>query len=182
MQGARHKIPKLGVDALFTRCGYTGEDGFEVAINSSKAVAFCEMLRAEGVEPCGLGARDSLRLEAGLCLYGHEMNEKVSPVEAALQWVITPRRRTEGGFIGHEKYMEIRKKGVPNKRVGFIYTGNGSAAREQTDIVKDGKKVGHVTSGSFGPTVGKNLGMAYIDNGFNEVGTKLHTVVRGKEF
>lgn len=78
-----------------------------MAIKATKAAEFCELLRSNGVEPCGLGARDSLRLEAGLCLYGHEMDESVSPVEAVLQWVITPRRRTEGGFIGHEKYMEI---------------------------------------------------------------------------
>jgi len=84
MEGARHKIPQLGVDALFTRCGYTGEDGFEIAVKATKAVDFCELLRKAGVEPCGLGARDSLRLEAGLCLYGHEMDETVSPVEAAL--------------------------------------------------------------------------------------------------
>lgn len=84
MAGARYQIPKLGSDALFTRCGYTGEDGFEVAIKASKAVDFCELIRAAGAEPCGLGARDSLRLEAGLCLYGHEMDEKVSPVEAVL--------------------------------------------------------------------------------------------------
>lgn len=84
MEGARHKIKALNVDALFTRCGYTGEDGFEVAIKSTKAAEFCELLWSNGVEPCGLGARDSLRLEAGLCLYGHEMDEAVSPVEAAL--------------------------------------------------------------------------------------------------
>jgi len=128
MEGARHKIPKLGVDALFTRCGYTGEDGFEVAVKASKAADFCELIRAAGAEPCGLGSWDSLRLEAGLCLYGHEMDEKVSPVEAVLQWLISPRRRTEGGFIGHDKYMAIWKKGVNTKRVGFVYTGTGSAA------------------------------------------------------
>lgn len=92
MEGSVQKINKLGVSALFTRCGYTGEDGFEIAVPAAKAADFCELLRTAGVEPCGLGARDSLRLEAGLCLYGHEMDETVSPVEAALQWIISPRR------------------------------------------------------------------------------------------
>lgn len=128
MEGSRQKVKALNIDALFTRCGYTGEDGFEVAIKASKAAEFCELLRSNNVEPCGLGARDSLRLEAGLCLYGHELDETISPVEAVLQWVITPRRRTEGGFIGHSKYMEIRKKGVTKKRVGFLYSGTGPAA------------------------------------------------------
>lgn len=90
MEGSRQKIKALNIDALFTRCGYTGEDGFEVAVKASKAAEFCELLRSNNVEPCGLGARDSLRLEAGLCLYGHELDETISPVESVLQWVITP--------------------------------------------------------------------------------------------
>ena len=111
----RH-IPKLDTEVIATRCGYTGEDGFELSVQNDKAIDLANLLLSikdktgnSIVAPCGLGARDSLRLEAGLCLYGHEMDETVSPVEAILQWTISKRRKTEGGFIGHEGYLAKRK-------------------------------------------------------------------------
>ena len=119
MESTRSKITSLGVDALFTRCGYTGEDGFEVSIKADKVVDFCDLLLdveldgEKAVGLAGLGARDSLRLEAGLCLYGNEINEGTSPVDAILQWTISKRRKTEGGFIGHDSYMKRRKEGAP---------------------------------------------------------------------
>lgn len=182
MEGARHNITKLNENALFTRCGYTGEDGFEVAVSAGNAANFCDLLAQNGVEPAGLGARDSLRLEAGLCLYGHEMDETTSPVDAILQWTISKRRRTEGGFIGHDKYMARRKEGAASKRCGFIYDKSGPAAREEAKVFKDGEEIGHVTSGSFGPTVGKNVGMAYVKGDQFKAGSTWEVEVRNKRF
>ena len=182
MEGGRHEIPQLSENALFTRCGYTGEDGFEVAVKAEKSAQFCDLLAQQGVEPAGLGARDSLRLEAGLCLYGHEMEEQTSPVDAVLQWTISKRRRTEGGFIGHDKYMARRKEGASSKRCGFIYDGSGPAARENAKVFKDGEQIGHVTSGSYGPTVGKNVGMAYVNGKNFKAGTTFEVEVRNKRF
>jgi len=182
MEGARHLIPKLDENALFTRCGYTGEDGFEVAVKAEKAAQFCDLLAQNGVEPAGLGARDSLRLEAGLCLYGHEMEEQTSPVDAVLQWTISKRRRTEGGFMGHDKYMARRKEGASSKRCGFIYDGSGPAARDGAKVFKDGEEIGIVTSGSFGPTVGKNVGMAYVTGKNFKAGSTFEVEVRKKRF
>lgn len=108
------------------------------------------------------------------------MDETVSPVEAILQWTISKRRKTEGGFIGHDKYMGIRKAGVPRKRVGFIYNGAGGAARTGAEVYSGDDLVGTVTSGSFGPTVGKNVGMMYVDTPLAKVGTELSIKVRNR--
>jgi aminomethyltransferase len=182
MESARYNIGKLDTNALFTRCGYTGEDGFEVAIKADKAAQFCELITAAGAQPAGLGARDSLRLEAGLCLYGHEMDEDTSPVDAILQWTISKRRKTEGGFIGYDAYNQRRKDGAPLKRCGFIFDGPGPAAREGAKVFKDDVEVGHVTSGSMGPTVGKNVGMAYVGNDLHKSGSKFEVEVRKRRF
>jgi aminomethyltransferase len=184
-------IPKLNTKVIATRCGYTGEDGFELSVVHEKAVDLANLLLeitddsgTPFAAPCGLGARDSLRLEAGLCLYGHEMDEEVSPVEAVLQWTISKRRKDEGGFIGYEGYQEKRKKGaVKQKRVGFEFTGKGPAARDGTEIFdSEGKLVGKVTSGSFGPSVSKNIGMAYVDNKYTKAGNELQVKVRERLF
>lgn len=191
MTSTTRRIPKLDTEVIATRCGYTGEDGFELSVTHDKAVDLANLLLTVKdktgtpiVTPNGLGARDSLRLEAGLCLYGHEMDESISPVEAVLQWTISARRKKDGGFIGFDGYNQKRKKGaVKQKRCGFVFADKGPAAREQSDIFDmDGKKVGHVTSGSFGPSVGKNLGMCYVEDGLNKEGTPLQVGVRNKMY
>ena len=189
MTSVVRSIPKLDTKVIATRCGYTGEDGFEISVPNSKAVALADLLmrikddKGEAfVAPSGLGARDSLRLEAGLCLYGHEMDETVSPVEAVLQWTISKRRKEEGGFIGFDGYNEKRKKAATfQKRCGFLFKTKGPAARDGTEIYdSENKQVGRVTSGSFGPTVGKNLGMCYVDNKYHKPGNELQVKVRDK--
>lgn len=140
-------------NCLVTRCGYTGEDGFEVSLQPDKAVAITTaILEQPGVLPAGLGARDSLRLEAGLCLYGHDINTSTTPVEAALLWTIGKRRREDKRFNGAEVIVkQIQEKSWKTKRVGLFV--EGAPAREGTKIFSaDGsKQVGHVTSGTFSP-------------------------------
>src|SRR5690606_4976986 len=164
------------------RSGYTGEDGYEISVPADRAGALWDLLVAEPeVEPIGLGARDSLRLEAGLCLYGHDIHEETSPVEAALAWSIQRRRRQEGGFPGSHRIMEELTDGPLRKRVGLLPEGR-MPAREGTEI-KDaaGELVGEVTSGGFGPTLGAPVAMGYVASDFAREGTALTLVVRGKE-
>ncbi len=110
------------------------------------------------------------------------MDETTSPVDAVLQWTISKRRRTEGGFIGHDKYMQRRKDKAESKRCGFMYDGAGPAAREGAKVWKDGEEIGHVTSGSFGPTVGKNVGMAYVKGSNFKAGSTFEVEVRNRKF
>jgi aminomethyltransferase len=132
------------------------------------------------VEPVGLGARDSLRLEAGLCLYGHDLDPSTTPVEAGLIWAIGKRRRKEGGFMGAEKIQEHLTQGVTRKRIGIKPEGR-ALARENTDIVDDkGRKIGIVTSGGFGPSVDGPIGMGYVETGFAVAGTPIFLMVRGQ--
>jgi aminomethyltransferase len=130
-----------GAPCLVTRCGYTGEDGFEIAVPASAATALCQRLLADQrVLMAGLGARDSLRLEAGLCLYGHDLNDTITPVEAGLLWTITKRRREAGGFPGFSVFQQQIKSGVARKRVGLT---TAAPAREHTKLVDaSGKEVG----------------------------------------
>ena len=131
----------------------------------------------------GLGARDSLRLEAGLCLYGHDLNETISPIEGALSWTISKRRKEQGGFLGFDVVKKQIDAGVSRKRVGFIAEGK-LPAREGADLVtRDEKrtKVGIVTSGAPAPTFGKNIGLAYCDPTHSKLKTELFAIVRGKE-
>jgi aminomethyltransferase len=113
-----------GISVFISRCGYTGEDGFEIRVNHKDAVKLCTVLyKHDAVELAGLGARDSLRLEAGLCLYGHDLNEDINPVEAGLVWTIGKRRRSEGGFNGFEHIVPKIKGGVSQKRIGLLVEG-----------------------------------------------------------
>jgi aminomethyltransferase len=131
--------------------------------------------------PVGLGARDSLRLEAGLCLYGHELEEHISPVEALLMWTVSKRRKQEWGFLGDHVVKQQTAEGVTRKRCGFI--GDKIPIREGTELFNaDGQKVGDVTSGTKGPTINKAVGMAYVDVPFNKQKTELVARVRGKEY
>ncbi|MGL5005306.1 MAG: glycine cleavage system aminomethyltransferase GcvT, partial [Casimicrobium sp.] len=184
MQGARVKL--AGVDCLVTRSGYTGEDGFEISVSNSNCEALANaLLAAPNVQPIGLGARDSLRLEAGLCLYGHDLDTTTTPVEAALTWAMQKVRRTggarAGGFPGadviHAQLDDTSK--VKRKRVGLKPEGR-APIREGVEIVDaKGAKVGVVTSGGFGPTVNAPVIMAYVETAYATSGTKLNAMLRG---
>ena len=171
----------LGIPVLLTRSGYTGEDGYEISVANSEAEYLARKLLAEPeVEPIGLGARDSLRLEAGLCLYGHEIDETTTLVEANLGWVLGKRRRAEGGFPGYEIIRNQLDNGVTRRRVGIRPEGK-APARDGTEIVDaDGRKIGVVTSGGFGPTVGGPVAMGYVETAFAAPGTPITLLIRGK--
>jgi len=170
-----------GVPCFVTRSGYTGEDGYEISAPADAARSLAERLLAHpDVEPVGLGARDSLRLEAGLCLYGHDIDTTTSPVEAALTWSIGKRRREQGGFPGAERIQAELANGPARRRIGLKPEGR-APAREGTDITDlDGRPVGRVTSGGFGPTVDGPVAMGYVETALASEGTELRLVVRGK--
>jgi aminomethyltransferase len=169
-----------GRNCLVTRSGYTGEDGFEISLAAEDASAVAEMLLAEPeVRPIGLGARDSLRLEAGLCLYGHDIDETTTPVEAGLAWTIGKRRRAEGGFPGAAVVLRQLAEGAQRRRVGIRPDGR-APARADTPIVDGaGAGIGRVTSGGFGPSVGGPIAMGYVDRGHATEGSALALLVRG---
>ena len=172
--------PFDGVDIQLSRSGYTGEDGYEMSIPTRHVAAVYEaLLNHPEVKPIGLGARDSLRLEAGLCLYGHDIDETTSPVEADLVWSIGRHRRSEGGFIGAERILRELKEGPRRRRVGIRLEGR-APAREGTAIAVAGRTVGTITSGGFGPTVSGPLAMGYVETAFAAPGTPLELMVRGK--
>lgn len=170
-----------GTMLVVSRCGYTGEDGFEISVPNNKAANFCKMLLAhDEVEAIGLGARDSLRLEVGLCLYGHDIDTTTTPVEADLLWAIGKRRREEGGFPGADIVLQQIADGANRKRVGILPEGR-APAREHTEIYsKAGNKIGEITSGGFGPTFGGPVAMGYVATEFTEIGTEVDLMVRGK--
>jgi aminomethyltransferase len=169
-----------GHQCLVTRSGYTGEDGFEISLPAAAASALAERLLAEPeVAPVGLGARDSLRLEAGLCLYGHDIDETTTPVEADLAWTIGKRRREHGGFPGAAVIRHQLAQGPAKKRVGIRPDGRASA-REGTPIVNSaGQEIGLVTSGGYGPSVGAPVAMGYVAVADAAEGTPLALTVRG---
>jgi aminomethyltransferase len=164
-----------------TRSGYTGEDGYEISIPSDAALRITELfLSAKDVEFAGLGARDSLRLEAGLCLHGHDIDETTTPVEAALTWSIGKRRRAAGGFPGDTVIKQQIADGVARKRVGILPDGK-APAREGTGITDaDGAPIGTVTSGGFGPSVEGPIAMGYVDIAHATTDTPVNLVVRGQ--
>jgi aminomethyltransferase len=170
-----------GIPAHVTRSGYTGDDGYEISLPADAASRLWRTLLSDpGVKPVGLGARDSLRLEAGLCLYGHDINQETSPVEAALTWSIQRRRREEGGFPGQIRIAQEITEGPLRQRVGLLPEGR-MPAREGSDILDmQGELVGKVTSGGFGPSVGGPVAMGYVVREFAAAGTPLTLVVRGK--
>jgi aminomethyltransferase len=169
-----------GENCLVTRSGYTGEDGFEISVPAGAAEEFARTLIAEPeVLPIGLGARDSLRLEAGLCLYGHDIDETTTPIEADLAWTIGRRRRAEGGFPGAAAILRQLAEGTSRKRVGIRPDGR-APAREDTEISDDsGNRLGHVTSGGFGPSVGGPVAMGYVEAAHAMEGAALQLLVRG---
>ena len=163
-----------------SRSGYTGEDGFEIAVAVTVAEAFARALLADAaVRPVGLGARDSLRLEAGLPLYGHDLTPAINPVEAGLSFAVSKRRKTEGGFPGADRILRDLLHGPARHRVGLAVDGR-QPVREGASVVADGAVVGQVTSGGFGPALGRPIAMAYVPAALAADGTRLQIDVRGK--
>ena len=183
MSGAEATI--AGIPCFATRSGYTGEDGFEISVAASDAEALARALLAEPeVAPAGLGARDTLRLEAGLCLYGHDIDTATTPVEAALTWAIQKVRRAEGaragGYPGAATIGEQLASGTAKKRAGLLGLER-VPVREGAEIVDDaGLPLGRVTSGTVGPSVGQPIAMAYLPAALAVPGTIVHADVRGK--
>ena len=179
MRAASGKVGEF--DCHVSRSGYTGEDGFEISVAAAKAEKLARLLLAqEGVQPIGLGARDSLRLEAGLCLYGHDIDETTSPVEAGLAWSIQKRRRTQGGFPGLDRIQRELAEGPARRRVGIKPDGR-APAREGTEVLSLlGERIGVVTSGGFGPSVNGPVAMGYVTAAYSVAGTPVNLMVRGK--
>ncbi|MCP5412545.1 MAG: glycine cleavage system aminomethyltransferase GcvT [Alphaproteobacteria bacterium] len=170
-----------GAPAIVSRSGYTGEDGFEISLEGPDGERVARaLLGEEEVLPIGLGARDSLRLEAGLCLYGHDIDDTTGPVEADLVWSIGKRRKLEPTFLAGQKIMDALANGTARKRVGIRPDGR-APAREGTEIAaRDGRVIGKVTSGGFGPSLNAPIAMGYVDSAFAADGTQLDLIVRGK--
>ena len=170
-----------GAEIFVSRCGYTGEDGFELSVPEGLAVEFAKMLLGHAqVKWVGLGARDSLRLEAGLCLYGHDLDPSTSPVEAGLTFAIGKRRRADGGFPGASRILPELSRGTSRVRIGIRPDGR-APAREGVEIRStDGAPIGVVTSGGYGPTVQGPIAMGYVDSPHAAPGTEINLIVRGK--
>jgi aminomethyltransferase len=170
-----------GIGLIVSRCGYTGEDGFEISVPNQHAEALAKALLAHpDVAPIGLGARDSLRLEAGLCLYGHDLNSAITPVEGNISFVLGKRRREEGGFPGAARIFKEAADGPARLRVGVLPEGR-APAREGVEIQSpDGRRIGEITSGGFGPTAGGPVAMGYVESAFAATGTPVQLMVRGK--
>ncbi len=170
-----------GADIRISRLGYTGEDGFEISLPEDRAAEICKLLLAHpDLEPAGLGARDSLRLEAGLCLYGNDIDTTTSPVEANLVWAMQKKRREQGGFPGAARIMRELAEGPSRKLVGIRPEGRAPARRGVEVADADGNIIGAVTSGGFGPTYGGPVSMGYVAAAFAEPGSAVNLLIRGK--
>jgi len=180
-------LPSRFGDLWISRSGYTGEDGFEISVESDEAVPLARaLLAAEGVAPIGLGARDSLRLEAGLCLYGHDIDETTSPVEAALEWAIQKVRRKggarAGGFPGAARILDELENGAARRRVGILPEGR-APMRDGTALFADASApaaIGAVTSGAYGPSIEGPVSMGYVPTGSAQAGTEIFGEVRAR--
>ncbi len=183
LKGVCH-LPRFGhtqtriedVEVFAARTGYTGEDGFEIITEVGNALYLWESFMKQGVKPCGLGARDTLRLEAGMLLYGQDMDKTTNPFEAGLGWLV---ELDNGDFIGKSALLEIRRQGVKRKHVGFRVTGQG-IARPGYKIVKGGQEVGKVTSGGYSPTLDVSIGFGYVPIELATIGTDIGIMIRGK--
>jgi aminomethyltransferase len=178
-------MPLAGAQCYVSRSGYTGEDGFEISVPADAAEKLArELLSHSEVAPIGLGARDSLRLEAGLCLYGNDLDAGTSPVEASLSWALSKARRRNGarpgGYPGAEAIMQQLAAGPPRLRVGLLPSGRVPLRAGAELLDARGNTVGAVTSGSFGPTIGAPVAMGYVTTAMSRVGTQLTSIVRGK--
>ncbi|WEM45866.1 glycine cleavage system aminomethyltransferase GcvT (plasmid) [Photobacterium sp. DA100] len=181
------KVELVGVECLVSRSGYTGEDGYEISVPADKAEELArELLGQEEVEWIGLGARDSLRLECGLCLYGHDIDTTTTPVEGSLLWGISKPRRADGeragGFPGADIILEqIKTKDVARKRIGLVGQSKAPVREGSKLFDAEGKEVGIVTSGTFGPTKGAPVAMGYVQTDLAVIGTEIFAEVRGKK-
>ena len=170
-----------GIACTLTRSGYTGEDGFEISVPDGAAETLAAaLLDQPEVKPVGLGARDSLRLEAGLCLYGNDIDETTTPIEAGLAWTIQKRRRAEGGFPGAETILKQLADGPARRRVGLLPEGKAPARAHAPITDTDGKTIGEITSGGYGPSVGGPVAMGYVDADHAAAGTPVLLTVRGR--
>jgi aminomethyltransferase len=183
LKGVSH-LPRFGhtrtriedVEVLAARTGYTGEDGFEIIADAVKALQLWESFMQQGLKPCGLGARDSLRLEAGMLLYGQDMDMSTNPFEAGLGWLV---EMDNGDFIGKSALLEIKRQGVKRRHVGFQMIGQG-IARSGYEIVRCGQEVGTVTSGEYAPTLNVNIGFGYVPIELATSGTDIEIMIRNK--
>jgi aminomethyltransferase len=183
LNGVCH-LPRLGhtrtrigdAEVLVARTGYTGEDGFEIIGDAANALHLWESFMKQGAKPCGLGARDSLRLEAGMLLYGQDMDRTTNPFEAGLGWLV---EMDDGDFVGKSALLEIKRQGVKRKHIGFQMTGQG-IARSGYKIVKCGQEVGKVTSGGYAPTLDVNIGFGYVPIELAAIGTDIEVMIRNK--
>ncbi len=164
------------VEVLAARTGYTGEDGFEIISDAANATKLWKSFVRQGVKPCGLGARDSLRLEAGMLFYGQDMDTSTNPYEAGLGWLV---EMDGGDFIGKSALLEIKRQRIRRKLVGFRMTGRG-IARSCYKIVESGQEVGQVTSGGYAPTLNANVGFGYVPTELATIGTKIEIMIRHK--
>lgn len=183
LKGICH-LPRFGhtqtriedVEVLAARTGYTGEDGFEIISDAANALRLWGSFMRRGVKPCGLGARDSLRLEAGMLLYGQDMDKSTNPFEAGLGWSV---EMDNGDFIGKSALIEIKRQGVKRRHIGFQMTGQG-IARSGYKIVRCGQEVGKVTSGGYAPTLNVNIGFGYVPIELATTGTDIEIMIRNK--
>jgi aminomethyltransferase len=176
------EVLKIGpIKCTVSRSGYTGEDGFEIAVDAAEAEELARLLLHEPeVQPAGLGARDTLRLEAGLCLYGNDIDESTTPVEAGLAWTIHRRRREQGGFLGDGVILRQLVEGPKRKRVGIRLDGRAPARAGSVITDETGAAIGHVTSGSYAPTVGGPVAMGYVEASRAQPETAVQILVRDK--
>ncbi|MGD9639141.1 MAG: glycine cleavage system aminomethyltransferase GcvT [Alphaproteobacteria bacterium] len=169
-----------GFECLVSRSGYTGEDGFEISVRNDQAVALAELLLNQPeVEPAGLGARDTLRLEAGLCLYGSDINEITTPLEAGIDWVFGKRRKEEGNFIGFPVIEKQTRDGIKQKLVGLKPLSKIPARAHTKILNKEGEVIGEVTSGGFSPVLQEPIAMGYVKVNYSEPETELMLDIRG---
>ena len=170
-----------GVRCRVSCSGYTGEDGFEILVEAQSAEALTQkLLEHSEVAPIGLGARDSLRLEAGLCLYGHDMDATKTPIEASLTWAVAKPRRERADFPGAQKILDQIANGVESRRVGLTLIDKAPAREGAAIATKDGESVGVITSGGHGHFVGQPVAMGYVPRAYAAVGTELDVIVRNK--
>ena len=178
MNGGTFKF--LNIDIFITRSGYTGEDGFEISIENNYTEKFVEEILECGAKLIGLGARDTLRMEAGLCLYGNDIDKNTTPIEANLKWAIS-KNRIDSDYPGSKIIKNQIQSGVDKIRVG-IRPENRIIARGNTKIFsKDNKEIGKITSGTFGPSVEHSIAMGYVENQYSDLNTKLFLEIRGKK-
>lgn len=171
-----------GAEIQICRCGYTGEDGFEISIDNDHVEKFADLIFSDkSIAPCGLGARDSLRLESGLCLHGNDIDEATSPFEGVLMWTV--RKNTlNNPYIGHDALMARKAAKRTVKRIGFVMEKSGIPRHGSKVLNQKGEEIGNVTSGTFSPNLKIGLGMAYVKASESKVGNKILIDVRGKSF